>query len=82
MSTSRWSPGRLIAWAALLAMLAITLLPLWMVVKTALVPNAMLFDQSATLLPAQPTLDNFRRVLGLLSPEQGIALGECSVRWE
>jgi len=75
MSTSRWSPGRLIAWAALLAMLAITLLPLWMVVKTALVPNAMLFDQSATLLPAQPTLDNFRRVLGLLSPEQGIALG-------
>jgi multiple sugar transport system permease protein len=75
MSTSRWSPGRLIAWAALLAMLAITLLPLWMLVKTALVPNAMLFDQSATLLPAQPTLDNFRRVLGLLSPEQGIALG-------
>lgn len=75
MSATRWSPGRLAAWAALLAMLAITLLPLWMVVKTALVPNATLFEQSATLLPAQPTLDNFRRVLGLLSPEQGIALG-------
>jgi multiple sugar transport system permease protein len=69
------APGRLAAWAALALMLAFTLLPLWMVVKTALVPNATLFEQSATLLPAEPTLDNFRRVLGLVSPEESIALG-------
>lgn len=73
------TPGRLAAWLALGLMLLVTLLPLWMVVKTALVPNAVLFEQSAQLLPSQPTLDNFRRVLGLVSPEQGIALGGSGV---
>jgi multiple sugar transport system permease protein len=71
----RMTPGRLLAWVALGAMLAVTLLPLWMVLKTALVPNPALFEQSAAMLPAQPTLDNFKRVLGLMSPEQSIALG-------
>jgi multiple sugar transport system permease protein len=56
-------------------MMAITLLPLWMVVKTALVPNATLLEQSASLVPAGATLDNFKRVLGLVSPEESIALG-------
>ena len=69
------APGRIAAWAALIAMLIVTVLPLWMVVKTALVPNAALFEQSATLLPAEPTLVNFKRVLGLVSPEDSIALG-------
>ena len=69
------TPGRIAAWAALIAMLIVTVLPLWMVVKTALVPNAALFEQSATLLPADATLVNFKRVLGLVSPEDSIALG-------
>jgi multiple sugar transport system permease protein len=73
--TTRMTPGRLAAWAALIGMLVVTLLPLWMVVKTALVPNAALFEQSAMLLPAEPTLDNFKRVLGLMSEQQSIALG-------
>jgi multiple sugar transport system permease protein len=68
-------PGRIAAWAALIAMMLLTLLPLWVAVKTALEPNATLFTQSATLLPATPTLDNFKRVLGLMSPEQSLALG-------
>lgn len=66
---------RLMAWLALGAMLAITLLPLWTVLKTALVPPGELFEQSHQLLPSHATLDHFRRVLGLLTPEQGIALG-------
>jgi multiple sugar transport system permease protein len=68
-------PGRLAAWAALVLMMTVTLLPLWMVIKTALVPNATLFEQSATLLPQAATLDNFKRVLGLVSPEQSLLLG-------
>lgn len=32
--------GRIAAWAALLAMLSLTLLPLWMVIKTALMQPA------------------------------------------
>lgn len=69
------SPGRAFAWAALIAMLVITLLPLWMVVKTALMPAADLFTQSANPLPSQPTLVNFERVLGLLSKEESLAHG-------
>ncbi|MBK7613026.1 MAG: carbohydrate ABC transporter permease [Burkholderiales bacterium] len=77
MNTSlrKLTPGRAAAWAALIFMMAFTLLPLWMVVKTALVPNAELYEQSAQLFPGAPTLDNFKRVLGLMSPEQSIALG-------
>ena len=71
----RLSPGRVAAWAALVLMLLVTLLPLWMALKTALLPNAELAAQSHRLLPAAPTLDNFRRVLGLMTPEQSLALG-------
>lgn len=71
----RWTVGRLLAWAALLGMLAVTLLPLWFALKTALVPPQQLYEQSATLVPQDPTLLNFKRVLGLLSPEQSLAVG-------
>ena len=71
----RLTPGRALAWAALLAMVAFTLLPLWMVVKTALMPPSQLFTESANLLPNQPTLLNFKRVMGLLSEGESMALG-------
>ena len=67
--------GRIAAWIALGAMLALTLLPLWMGLKTALVPTGTLYEQSTAWLPQAPTLDNFRRVLGLVSPEDAIAMG-------
>lgn len=70
-----WTPGRILAWISLAAMLVITLMPVWMVVKTALMQPANLFAESATLLPSDPTLANFKRVLGLLSPEQSRAMG-------
>ena len=71
----RLTPGRSAAWLALGVMLAFTLLPLWVVLKTALMPNATLFQQSANWLPDGPTLINFQRVLGLVSPEESIAVG-------
>ncbi|MBQ1762078.1 MAG: carbohydrate ABC transporter permease [Aquincola sp.] len=67
--------GRIAAWAALLAMLSLTLLPLWMVIKTALMQPADLFTQSSALLPQSPTLLNFERVLGLISKEDSLAAG-------
>lgn len=69
------SLGRMAAWAALAAMLLVTLLPLWMVVKTALMPHASLYAQSANLMPVDPTLVNFKRVLGLLTQDESLALG-------
>ncbi len=68
-------PGRIAAWVVLIALLLITLMPVWMVVKTALMPSADLFTQSANPLPVDPTLANFKRVLGLLSQEESMALG-------
>ena len=56
-------------------MLLITLLPLWMVVKTALLQPSTLFDQASQLLPSEPTGVNFKRVVGLLSEQQSMALG-------
>jgi len=83
MSISTSVPGRhkgltverLLTWGALLCMLAITLLPMWMVLKTALMHPLDLFEHSAELLPVKPTLLNFERVLGLLTSEESIAVG-------
>lgn len=71
----RPSAFRWLAWLVLLAVLGLTLTPLWVVLKTALEPSGTLFQGAATGWPAQPTLDNFRRVLGLMSAEQSLALG-------
>jgi multiple sugar transport system permease protein len=85
MSTSvpglrrRWTLGRIAAWSALLCMILITLLPLWVVVKTALMRTQDLYTGSTQLLPSPPTLVNFERVLGLLSPEQSVAAGGSGV---
>ena len=61
----RVSPGRALAWVVLAAFVVCSLFPLWITLKTALVPTATLFDQATLLLPTDITLDNFRRVLGL-----------------
>lgn len=70
-----FTPGRIVAWLVLGLMLLITLAPLWMVVKTALMPSANLYTESATLWPSEPTLDNFQRVLGFMTQEESRARG-------
>ena len=69
------TPARVLAWCALGAMLLMTLLPLWFALKTALMHPANLYEQSSSLLPVDVTLLNFKRVLGLMSPEESQALG-------
>ena len=71
----RLPAGRILAWAALAVMLAITLTPLWIVLKTALTHSDDLYTQSTQLLPANTTLVNFKRVLGLLSTDDSQAAG-------
>lgn len=67
--------GRWLAWIALLGMLILTLAPLWMVLKTALMPTANLYTESSDLVPSAVTLDNFKRVLGMMSADESRALG-------
>ena len=56
------SVGRAAAWIALGLMLLITVTPLWMVVKTALMQSTALYTESDRLLPTEPTLDNFKAI--------------------
>ncbi|WP_425145282.1 carbohydrate ABC transporter permease [Deinococcus sp.] len=67
--------GRVIAWAGLGLMLLISVFPIFIVLKTALTNTRELFGEAASLWPAHPTLVNFERVLGLLTPEQAQAAG-------
>jgi len=71
----RLPPLRLLAWAALLAMLALTLAPLWMVLKTALEHPQALLAHAAAPWPHDATLLNFRRVLGFVGVDEAVALG-------
>ena len=66
---------RLLTWALLVTLLAFTALPLWMVLKTALVHPDALFSSATDLWPTDPTVLNFKKVLGLISMEEAQALG-------
>ena len=70
-----WTPGRVIAWVILLTMIVVTLLPLWVVLKTGLMHATDVYTGSTELLPPNPTLLNFKKVLGLVSTEEALSLG-------
>lgn len=70
-----WSAGRILSWLILVSMLIVTLAPLWMVVKTALLHPDHLYTSSTQVLPTEPTLLNFKKVLGLMSTEEALSLG-------
>jgi multiple sugar transport system permease protein len=67
--------GRVLAWAALVLAIAITLLPFYWMLRTALSNNRALAAESGSLLPADFTLGPFKRVFGLASTEEALAEG-------
>lgn len=67
--------GRIVSLILLGVAIAITVLPVWMVLRTALTDPRSLFQDTTSLLPASPTLINFQRVLGLLSETENMELG-------
>ncbi len=71
----RSHPARWLAWAALVLMLGVTLAPLWLVLKTALLHPQALLAQASDLWPHGATLLNFKRVLGLIGLDDNVALG-------
>ena len=74
----RFGIGKIVTWALLIALILLTLFPIWIVFKTALTPQRQLFGSITELVPKNPTLFNFRRVLGLLSAEEQSAAGGSS----
>ncbi|MGN7187674.1 carbohydrate ABC transporter permease [Microbacterium enclense] len=71
----RTSLGRIVAWAALVALLIITLFPFYWMLRTALSTNTALYTNAGSLLPVEFSWGGFARVLGLSSPEQAAAEG-------
>ena len=72
---ARMPVGRCLAWAALLAVLGVTLAPLGLVLITALQHPQSLLAQPGRWLPDHATLLNFKRVLGQVGLAESVALG-------
>ncbi|MBC2907739.1 carbohydrate ABC transporter permease [Streptomyces cupreus] len=71
----RLSPGRVVAWAAMAAIVLITLLPFYWILRTALSSNTALAAHPSDPLPVDLTTGGFERALGLQSTEEAIAQG-------
>jgi multiple sugar transport system permease protein len=67
--------GRVLAWLALGVMLAITLVPLLVMLSTALTHPDQIYARGANLVPAELTLANMQRVLGILNADESLAVG-------
>ena len=71
----KWGVGRIFTWALLIFLILLTLFPIFIVFKTALTPQRQLFGSVSELFPSDPTLFNFRRVMGFVSAEESVAAG-------
>lgn len=65
---NRINVGKVVTWVIIGLMILITLFPFFWVLRTALTsPNAV-YENTGSLMPVDPTLTNFQRVLGLIDP--------------
>jgi multiple sugar transport system permease protein len=62
------SAARWLGYAALVAFALLSLGPVWIALKTALTGSNALFQSAGSVLPQDPTLFSFQRVLGLVDP--------------
>lgn len=67
--------GKLAAWIALGLLLFVTLFPFYWMLRTAFTFPTALYKETSSLLPVEPTLINFRRVLGMVDVETAVKLG-------
>lgn len=67
--------GKTIAWSILILWIAITILPLWWVIRMAFSTTKDLLANPASLLPVNFTLDAFKRVFGLVDVNEIIIQG-------
>ncbi|MFJ5212887.1 carbohydrate ABC transporter permease [Streptomyces nigra] len=71
----RITPGRAVAWAVMAAIVLITMLPFYWILRTALSSNGALAAHPGDILPVGATTGGFERALGLQSAEEAIAQG-------
>lgn len=71
----RFSPRQIVPWTLLALAIAVSVLPFYWVLRTALSTNGALAANSASLLPADFNIGSFLRVFGLQSPTEALAEG-------
>lgn len=74
-NSKKWQPSRVVALLIFSFLVLVTLIPLWMVLRTALSHPQSLYVHPASFFPVDATLVNFKRVLGFLSQAENMALG-------
>lgn len=74
-SSRRLSPGRLFAWVMLWAVILLTILPFYWMVRTSLSNNTALASDPTSLLPVDFTFGPYERVFGLATVEEAQAEG-------
>src|SRR5512133_1560666 len=67
--------GRIVAWAAMIILILITLFPFYWMLRTAFSTSKSLFSDPNSLLPVDFTWGAFKRVLGLATPAEAQAEG-------
>jgi multiple sugar transport system permease protein len=71
----RLSAGRIVAWVVMAAIVLVTLLPFYWILRTALSTNTALAANPGDPLPVDLTTGGFERALGLQSTKEAIAQG-------
>ncbi|MFI5591878.1 carbohydrate ABC transporter permease [Amycolatopsis sp. NPDC051758] len=72
---TRFSPGRVVAWAYLVLVLVVTIFPFYWIVRTALSNNYAMATDPSSLVPVDLTAGAFKRALGLATPAEAAAQG-------
>ncbi|MCA5921979.1 carbohydrate ABC transporter permease [Curtobacterium oceanosedimentum] len=72
---SRPSVGRVLAWAAMILVIVVTLFPFYWILRTALSSNTAINADPTSLLPVGFSTGGFERVFGLQSTEEALAQG-------
>jgi multiple sugar transport system permease protein len=60
----------------------VTLFPVWWVVRTGFSSKQEIYVDTFNLMPVGPTLNNFKRVLGMFSSEEAVAQGGTAGRMD
>lgn len=74
-SRARSRSARMVGWTIFIVAILATLFPFYWMIKSALTPAADVIADAGSFWPTDPTLVNFQRVLGLVSPEEARAAG-------
>jgi len=67
--------GRAAAWAVMILLMLVTLFPFYWMLRTSLSTNGALAANSSNLLPAEFSVNGWKRVFGLATPEEALADG-------